>query len=251
MISTCDRHPRGRGSGNRGGDGPLGSGSQQGEESKSTATHGRCERGWSNDVHQLKDHGRIRSKRRSADQLEHRDGVVAVESNESKSKKGEAGERAFSVRSPFFPCRDLEVSAWFFPIQVLKEIIIYLRTSSHLVIERRGKEERESSGGERPRPTSWPYERPCCRIELVRWRPGQAGYAYGSDELDRPSDDLSKCSFEPSIDLESNGFLNRSRPSTLPLPLHPSLSPLSMQNKGSAGFEPAISALPSNRWATA
>jgi hypothetical protein len=154
MISTCDRHPRGRGSGNRGGDGPLGSGSQQGEESKSTATHGRCERGWSNDVHQLKDHGRIRSKRRSADQLEHQHGVVVVESNEPKSKKGEAGERAFSVRSPFSPCRDLEVSAWFFPIQVLKEIIIYLRTSSHLVIERRGKEGRESSGGDRSRPTS-------------------------------------------------------------------------------------------------
>jgi hypothetical protein len=200
MNSTCEHHPRGRGRGNREGDGPLRSGSQQGEESKSTATHGRCERGWSNDVHQLKDDGRIRSTCRSANQLEHQHGVVIVESNEPKWKKGAAGERVFSVRSPFSPCRVLEASAWLFPIQVLKEIIIYLRTSSHLVIERRGKERRESSGGETPRART-------CRIKPVRWRPSQAGHAYGPDELDRSSDDLSKCSFEPSLDLESNGFI--------------------------------------------
>jgi hypothetical protein len=76
----------------------LESGSEGREESTAKADANEA------DVHQLKDHGRIRSTCRSADQLEHQDGDIVVESYELKSKKGTAGELAFSVRSHFFPC---------------------------------------------------------------------------------------------------------------------------------------------------
>jgi hypothetical protein len=107
-------------------------------------------------------------------------------------EKGHGRRACIFCKKPFFPllpCQDLEASAWLSPIQVLKEIILYSRTSSHLVIERRGKEGRARAERDHVRR---PHERPSCRIELVRWRPGQAGHAYGPGELDRPSDDVSK-----------------------------------------------------------